>query len=455
MAHRLRPARPRRRNFLRLSIPVIALPLLGLLVLIQAASLRSPLSEAEAPLAIAVRYPTRDLATATPDRASAAATAVARAGSSFLGTTEFRLRALGVVVGCAALGLLVWLGERLFSTRAGVLAALILILTQAGRALLGTEFGIEPFYLLVSLMALGAIRNLSFDRSSLVRAGVAGGAAIAFVGPSAMWIPAMAVAWLRRLRGLTLKSFAIAIGTTIASGAVLAFASAAVLGIAPLPSWHALPAPVDSLRVFGRTCLQLVPVLPLIALGLANVPPRWRRQGSPNFLWIWTTLAAAALLLFDAFAPLWVALAMVLGVVSSWALARASRNQVATALAACAALGFVLGSFSPGGATFDLDRWAVRETGKFVRRNLDREASVAATDGVRGRLAYYATRPIQRLDPTACDRSAWDYVVVDRRDVLDQTAPDARLPRELQFRGLHLHVVAEFGTWMLARVLPA
>ena len=46
---------------------MVALPLLGLLALIQAASLRSPLSETEAPLAIAARYPTRRLvATATP-----------------------------------------------------------------------------------------------------------------------------------------------------------------------------------------------------------------------------------------------------------------------------------------------------------------------------------------------------------------------------------------------------
>ena len=129
------------------------MPMLGLLVLIQAASLRSPLSEAEAPLAIAVRYPTRGLVDDVPPQQSAGAIAVASVGLQVLGTSEFRLRTLGVVVGCAALGLVVWLGERLFSTRAGVVAAVVLMATEAGRSLLGTELGVEPFYLLVMLMA--------------------------------------------------------------------------------------------------------------------------------------------------------------------------------------------------------------------------------------------------------------------------------------------------------------
>jgi len=439
-----------------LSIPVIALPMLGLLVLIQAASLRSPLSEAEAPLAIAVRYPTRGLAETAPGQASAAATAVASVGPKIVGTSEFRLRSLGVVVGCAALGLIVWLGERLFSTRAGVLAAVILIATEAGRSLLGTEFGIEPFYLLAMLMALGAIRNLSFDKKSLIRAGIAGGTAMAFVGPSASWIPAMAVVWLRRLRGLTWRSFAIAIFTTLGAGCVLAFVSALALGVAPLPVPSDLPPVRQSALGFARDAVQMIPILPLVLLGLWNIPKRWRQQGSPNFLWVWLVLATAAMLVFGAFAPLWVALAMTLAVASSWAIARAPRTHIIAAVATCSALGIWLGSFESATGKFDVDRWAVRETGKFLRRNLDASTVVGAPDEARGRLSYYATRSIRPLDTESAEWDGLDYVVLDRRRIDRAAASSEDLPsRHLEIRGHKLQVIAEFGTWMLARVEPA
>lgn len=429
--------------------------MLGLLVLIQAASLRSPLSEAEAPLAIAVRYPTRGLAETAPVRASAAATAVASVGPKILGTSEFRLRSLGVVVGCAALGLIVWLGERLFSTRAGVLTAVILIATEAGRSLLGTEFGIEPFYLLAMLMALGAIRNLSVDKRSLIRAGIAGGTAMAFVGPSATWIPAMAVAWLRRLRGLTWQSFAIAILATLGTTCVVALLSALALGIAPLPLPNGLPPVRQSALGFARDSLQMIPVLPLVLLGLWNIPKYWRQQGSPNFLWIWMVLATAAMLAFGAFAPLWVALAMTLAVVSSWAIARAPRSHITAAVAACTALGIWLGSFESATGKFDVDRWAVRETGKFLRRNLDASTVIGAPDTVRGRLSYYATRSIEPLDADSGELDGLDYVVLDRRLIDRDAASSRELPsRHLEVRGHKLQVIAEFGTWMLARVEP-
>ena len=439
-----------------MSIPVVALPMLGLLVLIQAASLRSPLSEIEAPLAIAVRYPTRGLAESAPTTASAAATAVASVGPKILGTTEFRLRSLGVVVGCAALGLLVWLGERLFSTRAGVIAALILMASQAGRSLLGTEFGVEPFYLLAMLMSLGAIRNLSFDKRSLLRAGIAGGTAIALVGPSAVWIPLMALVWLQRLHGLTLRSFCIAIGTTAAATTVVAFLSSLALGTAPLPIPSALPPARDSLLGFLLDTPQLIPIVPLVLLGFWNIPQRWQRQGSPRFLATWVILAGAVMLAFGAFAPLWVAIAMALGVASSWAMARAPRAHLAAAAATCMALGISLGSFASATPEFDMDRWAVRETGKFLRRNLAADATIAAPDTARGRLSYYATRAIAPLSTDSAELDGIDYVVLDRR-VIDGAAPSPGvLPaRELTIHGHRLQVVAEFGSWLLARVDPA
>ncbi len=439
-----------------MSIPVIALPMLGLLVLIQAASLRSPLSEAEAPLAIAVRYPTRGLAESAPVGTTAAATAAASIGPAVLGTTEFRLRSLGVMIGCAALGMVVWLGERLFSTRAGVLTAVILMATEAGRSLLGTEFGIEPFYLLAMLMALGAIRNLSSDKASLVRAGIAGGAAIALTGPSATWIPVMAIAWLRGLRGLTWRSFGIGVGTTIGTAAAAALVSAMALGVAPLPVPSAFPPATESIAGFLRDTPQLVPILPLVLLGLWNTPKHWQLQGSPTFLWMWLALAGAVMVIFGAFAPLWVASAMTLAVASSWAIARAPRVHVTTAIVACTALGIWLGAFESATREFDVDRWAVRETGKFLRRNLDATATIGAPDSARGRLSYYATRPISRLDADSAELQGLDYVVLDRR-VVDRGSlgPGTRPPRDLEIAGRRLQIVAEFGSWMLARVIPA
>lgn len=458
MARKLRPTRPRRHRGLRLSIPGVALPLLGLLVLIQASSLRSPLSESEAPLAIAVRYPTRGLAAESPPPQSAAATAVARVGGNVLGTSEFRLRALGVFVGCAALGLLVWLGERLFSTRAGVLAAVVLIATPAGRALLGTEFGVEPFYLLTMILALGAIRNLSNERRSLIHAGIAGGAAIALVGPSATWIPMMAVLWLRRLRGLTWRSFAIAVAVPVATAVVFAVLSGLALGVAPLPLPASLPPPGMSIVEFSLEALQLIPFTPLVLLGFWNVPKAWRRQGSPRYMSRWIFLTAAALLLFGAFSPLWVALSMVLALASSWAVGRAQRAPIAAAVGASVALGLVFNSFGGQAPGFDVDRWAVRETGKFLRRNLDATSVIGAPPAARSRLVYYATRTIAPLGADAPDLGGLDYVVVDRSKV-DGVSPAAgatsRPPREFTLYGHRLQVVAEFGSWILARVIEA
>jgi len=455
VALRLRPARRRRRTTLRLSIPMIALPMLGLLVLIQAASLRSPLSEAEAPLAIAARYPTRGLTVDGPPQASAAATAVVGLGRRAIGTTEFRLRALGVVAGCAALGLLVWLGERLFSTRAGVMAAVLLIATQAGRSLLGTEFGVEPFYLVAMLMALGAIRNLSAEKRSLVRAGIAGGIAIALVGPSALWIPLLAIVWLRKLNGLTWRSLGIAVGTTAGATVVVAFVSALVSGVAPLPSASELPSWRASVDGFAQHLGELVPFLPLILLGLWNRPKQWRSQGSPRFLLVWTLLATGTMLVFGAFAPVWVALAMVLALATSWAVARAPRPHLTTAVAACVALGFAFGSFGPVTSEFDVDRWAVRETGKFLRRNLDANTTIAAPATARGRLAYYAKRSIAPLDGDSAGLDGLDYVVLDRRVLDGGLAPaGVRPPGELTVYGRRVQVIAEFGSWILARVEP-
>jgi hypothetical protein len=149
---------------------------------------------------------------------------------------------------------------------------------------------------------------------------------------------------------------------------------------------------------------------------------------------------------------------MVLGVASTWALDRAPRAHSAAALAVCVVLGLALGSFGVGHAEFDVDRWAVRETGKFLRRNLDAGSTVAAPEAARSRLTYYATRPIAPLDSHATELDGLDYVVLDRRTMEGAPASaevDDWPPRELSFHGRRLHVIAEFGSWILARVEPA
>ncbi len=455
MALKLRPARPRRRSSLLFSIPIVALPMLGLLVLIQAASLRSPLSEIEAPLAIAARYPMRGIVVENPAVTRPAAAALVGISPRLLGTDEFSLRSIGLLVGCVALGFVVWLGERLSTTRTGVVAAALLFSTDYGRTLLGTEFGVKPFYLLAIVMAMGAVRNLANDRQSLVRAGIAGGTAIALVGPAAAWIPLFAITWLRILHGLSWRSAAIALGTTVGTTALLILVSTLLVGIEPLPTLEPVPPLLASAREFGGQALDLVPILPLAILGLRNAPKRWRRLGSPRFLLAWVALGTATLFVFGATEPLWLALAMASSVLAGWAIGRATRRRLALAVGACMIL--AVGSAAFGPRRFDVDRWAVRETGKFVRRNLAADAAIGAPNAARSRLAYYATRSIDAAEGPADDLAGLDYVLVDRRaiDGISSTdALDSRPPRELDLGPHRLEVIAEFGSWVLARVDP-
>lgn len=438
----------------RLSLAALTLPAVGLLVLLQAAPLQSPLSESEASLAIAVRYPARELARSHEGGAGATATALMSVGPSLLGTSESRLRAAGVLAGCLSLGLVVRLGERLFSTATGVLAAVILLSTATGRTLLGTEFTVEPFFVVAMLAAVGGIRNLARDRRSAIRSGIAGGTAIALVGASALWIPAMTLVWLRRLYGLTLRSFGVVVSTTAATAAALAAVSAAVLGVSfegvvPMVATTALSK--EALLSGG---IELLPVLPPVLLGLWSAPAQQRAQGSPRFLSMWLAFAAATAWWTGAVAALWIAVCMWAAVFATWALGGASRRSVLASLGLSALLAIGLDAGLPEDDASEVhDRWAVRETGKFLRRNLESDSTIAAAPGARGRLAYYATRPIEPLERTEV-LDGFDYVVLDRAVLAsaESSRSDRPPPRELEVDGHALRVLAEFGPWVLARV---
>ena len=401
MALKLVPVMRRRKRGRIFSIPVVAAPMLALLLLVQVTPLLSPLGEREAPLAIAARYAASGIGEGLGDAPSAAAGLTAL-GSSLLGTGEARLRALGVLTGCAALGLLTWLGDRLFSVRAGVVAAVVFMITPFGRSALGTELSTGPLILLATLITVGAIRDIGLDRTRLIHAGVGSGIALAVAGIQATWLLLFALLWLHYLRGLNSRSCAIALGIPAATAIVIDLLCSVSLGLAIVPDVPRRPLPLRGMETFVGVLPQLLPALPLAALGAMHSPKRWRRRRSVRFLVIWGILAVLALATTGAIEPLWLALCVTLGLLGQWALENAAKPRIAVAAAACALLVALTGSFEPKPASFEVDRWAAREAGKFIRRNIPSDARIGSVDGVRARLTYYTRRPIAQAMPATC-----------------------------------------------------
>ncbi|MBU6283290.1 hypothetical protein KGQ64_13685, partial [bacterium] len=146
MRHRLEPIASERRARFRLTLPTILLPFLVVVLLGRGDRIRAPLDEREADLALASQ-PARWMAAGPLARSSAAWTPAATALCSIaplaLPSTERNLRLPGVAAGAAATALAVVLGERLWATRVGLLAAGLLLLLPTGRSLLGARVGIE------------------------------------------------------------------------------------------------------------------------------------------------------------------------------------------------------------------------------------------------------------------------------------------------------------------------
>lgn len=441
-----------------MTLATILVPLVGLFIILNVAPVRSPLTEAEAPLALAARYPDRMLLDAsTLPPTTAASVALASIGPKLIGTSEFHLRILGLLAGLGALALMIRLGERLFSTRVGIVAALLLVATPAGRALLGTQLSAEPFYLIATFAALGAARSLAVSRSSGLWAGIAIGVAVALAGPRALWLVGVVGFWLWRLRGLNLRSaltvcfvVALSAGTTaLLSGALLV-----VLRPGPLPPLLLQPF-ADGIAwnpaLFLLGLLFFAPVVPLAVLGTLHRPALWRLRGSPRFLAIWLSFALVEFIISGHGANLYIGLSFGVAVPAVWAIENAPRRTAIFALTASAVLAMALITVAPENAELrSRERWAARETSRFVRRTVPEGATLLATDRLRGRIAYYARRTT-RPSHDGMDSAAVHWEIIPRH-ILTTAGADLALPRNLQVEGEDARILAEIGPYVLSRV---
>jgi hypothetical protein len=458
VAQLLIPIRARKRVRLPVTLATILVPLVGLFIILNVAPVRSPLTEAEAPLALAARYPDRTLLeNAALPPVTATSVALVSIAPRLVGTSEFELRILGLFAGIAALALMVRLGERLFSTRVGIVAALLLFATPAGRSLLGTQLSIEPFYLITTFAALGATRGLAGSRSSGVYAGIAIGVAVALVGPRALWLAGVVGFWLWRLRGLNLRS-ALTVSCVVAfsafATALLSAALLVVLRPGPLPPLLLWPfeasVPWD-LQVLLLGLLFTTPIAPLAVLGALHRPASWRLSGSPRFLGIWLTFGLLEFVFSGHWAGLYTALCFAVAVPTVWAIENAPRRAAILALAGSAALAMALITLAPENSERRLqERWAARETGRFVRRTVPVGSTLLASDDLRGRIAYYARRTTRpALDGVKSSAVHWEIVP---RSAFATSGTDLPLPRTLRVEGEETRILAEIGPYVLSRV---
>lgn len=457
MPRALKPIRSRNRARLPVTLATYLLPIAGLFVILNLAPVRSPFVETEAPLALAARYAGHPLLTeATPPPITTTSVALASLAPRLVGTTEFEQRVLGLLAGILALALTVRLGQRLFSTRVGVIAAVLLFAGTAGRSILGTELSVQPFYLVAVLVAVAAIRNLAVSRISGIYAGIAIGVAVALVGPRAFWITGLAGIWLWRLRGLNLRSVATVLAVIGFSATGTAAVSAGILMLlrpGPIPPLLLTPFTTRTLidvPLLVNGLLFALPALPIIALGILNRPRRWLWRGSPRFLGIWLLCSAAEFLFSGYWQSLYVALCFATALPCLWAIENAQRRQALFALSATAAVVVALVLFAPNyEAQRSQERWAARETGRFVRRNVDSAERVVAADPLRSRISYYARRPTLRWHSDTTGAKA--YVVLPRTTITP-VASNMALPREIRIEGDRTRILAEIGPYVIGRI---
>lgn len=454
MRYRLRPVRPRHRSRLRLTLATLLLPLLAIVVLSRQDASRAPLAEREAALAIDLRQPragepeqVRDAAGKWTAPAMAAVSRMPR----LAGNRELQLRLAGMCAGALALGVAVRLGTRLFAPRVGLLSAVLLLALPAGRRLLGTELSVEPFFLLAMLSALLAIRSMVEARITAVFAGIASGLALALGGLDGAWLPVMALAWLRFHQGLNARSASVVVGTTVASAAAALLVGWAVAtrGATLLPDAGsfafldpALLRPVVAAR-------ELLPLAPLLVIGLAIVRREWWRSEPFRFLFLWLVLAAASFAATGAAAAAYVALVFLVSAVVLLGLEHAAPRWSLPACGVAAGIAVAIWRVSPVPSEAQaLERWAIREAGRFVGRVIAPDRRIAANERAAKRFTYYGNREVEALAGDA-PLASLDYVIVPRDDfrVLREQRANAGGPHAPRLRR-----VAEFGSWVVARV---
>ena len=450
MAYQLEPTHVGRPPPLRLTLSSALAPLLGTAMVLALAPVRSPLLEREAAIVLG---PTVEHASPVAAAFGAALLAAGR-------QDEFSLRIFGILAGTLVLAALIRLGNRLFSNRAGVFAALVLPATAAGRSILGGDLGVAPLEALATLAALAAIRSFGTTKRSRWHAVVAIGVTTALTGPSGLWLVAMAGAWLWKLRGFNARSFlplaawSVGLWLGLEVLAVLIVAPGAPLELASL--MRSTPSGILPDQLVA-TALALGVLLPALALGVYVRPTDWLSRGSPRFLGAWLGLAALATLLGGSIVPLVLALSLVVGVILSWALMRARRSSLRPILVVTA-LGIVLLNLAPRldlGRRADLDRWAVREAARFVRRNLPATSELRVAAGAGDRVHWYSRRPVVPFAATARQAAVPDkpsYALVPRRSLTqDPEALRRPLPRTIEVGNQTHRVLAEFGPWAVLR----
>jgi hypothetical protein len=453
---RLRPVSARRG--LRLTLAALLLPAVGIVVLTQADPVRRPLTEEEARLAVAMSPRGSTLSAAPAMRPagvpSTAAVALARIGPTALGGSELALRFAGLIAGALALGATVRLGERLFATRVGVIAAVLLLAVPTARTLLGTRLTVDPFFLLPMLVCLASIRNLARAKVSIVYAGIAGGVAIAVVGAGALWLPALVLIWLHHLRGLNRSSFAAVIGWT-AGAALLAIGLAVVfLGVGSRAGGPSLfPAAVVGEVSPRRLAASFLPFLPLALLGAWHLPPNWTRSESLRFIAWWVVVSGAGAILTGSLVGAAIGILFFGAALAAWAFDRAPRSLSWGGAALAGLLIAVLppGASHPRGGA--LEPWAARETARFVKHVLPSERRVAAAEGAARRIAFYSQRDVAALR-SASDLRGVDYAVVDRAAMRALGGKPNAVGRRLAVGPTSMWVIAEFGPWIVARIEP-
>lgn len=459
MRHRLRPVRPRRRARLQLTLATLVLPILGFAILVRLPAARAPLAEREATLAVNLRPQTSDAA--APEAASWTAPAMTLVAGlpRLAGHRELQLRLAGMIAGALALGVAGRLGTRLFAPRVGVATALLLLALPTGRALLGTELSVEPFYLVAMLASVIAMRNMPEARVAAVLAGIASGISLSLAGLDAAWLPLLGLVWLRMHQGLNPRSASVLLGTTaLAAAASLLGGSLLAASLVGVPLATALPQATGyldgSLLEPERALRELAFFAPLLALGLWTTRARWWRGASFRFLLVWLALAMASFLLGGAGVGAYVALLFLLTAVSILGLMHAGARLALPACAAAAVIGAV--TWSPAAGLSEgqaLDRWAIREAGRFIGRVIGAEHRVAASERAARRFAFYGERAVTPVEPTAGALARADYVILPREDFrsllarrgsAEASGGTARTPR--------LARIAEFGGWVVARV---
>ena len=446
-----------------MSLAALLLPFVAIVLLAKMEPTRRPLDEREAALAIDLQRLRRGAdAVETESHGPWTTTTLALVAGTprVVGNRELQLRMPGLLAGSAAVGVLTLLGRRLFAPRVGIATGLLMLAVPAGRQLLGTGLGGEPFFLLAMAVALFAMREMARTRVAALVAGVACGVACAVAGLDAVWLPLLGLAWLRLHQGLRWRSAGAILGTAAAVAALLlvtgwlAFGRAA--GVPLIADGYAPLSYLDPGLIRPRPAVfQLMPLLPLVLAGSFTMQSRWWRSESFRFVLLWLGFATASWLVTGTAAGAFVALVMTASAIALLALEHTRRL---IALPACAiALGIAFGMWraTPQASESQLlERWAIRETGRFVGRVIDEQRRVSADARAARRLAYYGNRRIQPLVEGTPPGADTDYVILPRdefnvlrerraavHDGAAQRGSDARLKR-----------VAEFGGWVVARV---